>query len=58
VTEPGIEVELIEGGNGVFDVLSDGDRVFSKHQEGRFPAAGEVLALLRARMAAEDDGPR
>lgn len=52
--EPDIEVELIEGGGGVFDVFSDGDRVFSKHTEGRFPNEGEILALLRKRMGTKD----
>lgn len=34
--------------SGQFDVLRDGDLVFSKQQVHRFPEPGEVLALLRA----------
>ena len=42
------EPELIEGTNGVFDVVADGGLVFSKHQEGRFPETDEILDALRA----------
>jgi len=34
------------GGRGQFDVLVDGDLVFSKHAEGRFPELGEILSRL------------
>jgi len=39
-------VELIRGKDGVFDVRVDGKLVFSKHQLGRFPAAGEVESAI------------
>lgn len=52
--EPHIDVELIEGGNGVFDVFSDGNKVFSKHDAGRFPQEGEILTLLRAGTGDDD----
>ena len=45
--ELGIESELIRGGNGIFDVVADGARVYSKHETGRFPDADEVIADLR-----------
>ena len=48
-----MDSELIKGDNGVFDVDADGDRLFSKHETGRFPEDDEVVALLRAR----DDAP-
>jgi selT/selW/selH-like putative selenoprotein len=35
------------GTRGQFDVLLDGELVFSKHESGRFPEDGEVLGLLR-----------
>ncbi len=44
----GVETELIESGGGVFDVVADGQTVFSKHDEGRFPEEEEVLGLLQA----------
>ena len=46
---PGLEVELVRGGGGVFDVSIDGKVLFSKHKQGRFPEPGEVLSMLRAR---------
>jgi predicted Rdx family selenoprotein len=38
--------EMQEGEKSQFDVLVDGDLVFSKEQEGRFPELAEVLAAL------------
>ena len=39
----------MRGGGGVFDVSVDGELVFSKFKQDRFPAPGEILSLLRAR---------
>jgi selenoprotein W-related protein len=50
--EFGAQTELIRGTNGVFDVVVDGELVFSKQAVGRFPADGEVETLIRARVAA------
>jgi selT/selW/selH-like putative selenoprotein len=36
----------VRGRGGIFDVTVDGKRVFSKHETGRFPAPGEVVASL------------
>ena len=41
-----MESELVKGGAGVFDVVADGELIFSKHSEGRFPEPGEILAAL------------
>jgi predicted Rdx family selenoprotein len=43
----GFESELVEGKNGIFDVVADGTMVFSKHAMGRFPNDDEVVAGLR-----------
>jgi selT/selW/selH-like putative selenoprotein len=43
----GIEARDIAGSKGQFDVLRDGELVFSKHAEGRFPEEGEILSALR-----------
>lgn len=43
----GIDAELIRGGGGIFDVTVDGERIFSKHATGRFPASEEILRQLR-----------
>jgi len=45
----GIRPALIKGGGGVFEVKLDGELVFSKKQTGRFPAPGEVEAMLAER---------
>ncbi len=45
--EFGAHVTLKKGRGGVFDVLVDGDLVFSKHLVGRHAQPGEVEALLR-----------
>ena len=41
-----VEVELIGGSGGVFDVRADGRLIFSKKETGRFPESGEVSSLL------------
>lgn len=41
---------LHAGDRGVFEVLVDGELVFSKLATGRFPARGEVAALVKARL--------
>jgi predicted Rdx family selenoprotein len=42
----GIEATDIPGGKGQFDVIRDGQTVFSKHDAGRFPEHDEIVALL------------
>jgi hypothetical protein len=42
----GIEASVVEGAKSQYDVLSDGELVFSKQREGRYPEEDEVLALL------------
>jgi selenoprotein W-related protein len=42
------ELTLVMGSNGVFDVVVDGELLFSKHAEGRHAEAGEVLERFRA----------
>ena len=39
---------MIKGGGGIFDVHVDGRRVYSKHEEGRFPEHEEILDLVGA----------
>ena len=45
----GISASVSEGAQSQFDVLSDGELVFSKQREGRFPEEDEVLELLSSR---------
>ena len=43
----GIPVTIVEGLKSQFDVLADGELMFSKQQRGRFPEEDEILALVR-----------
>jgi selT/selW/selH-like putative selenoprotein len=43
-----VESELISGRGGVFEITVDGAKLFSKKALGRFPADGEIVALIRA----------
>ena len=43
-------MELVAGSGGVFEVTVDGDLVFSKKAQGRFPEAEEVLGPLKERV--------
>ena len=36
---------IVEGEKSQFDVLADGELVFSKQSEGRFPEEDEIVAL-------------
>ncbi len=47
------ELTLITGGAGVFDVVVDGDTLYSKHATGRHADDGEVLRLFRERYASD-----
>ena len=42
----GVDVELIRGGGGVFDVVANGQLIFSKYKENRFPETSEIFTLL------------
>ena len=46
---PGIEVKLIPGSGGVFEVTVDGATVFSKKRVGRHAQPGEVVEVARAK---------
>lgn len=45
------ELSLVTGSKGVFDVVVDGETVYSKHETGRHAEPGEVLRLFRERFA-------
>ena len=47
MTDSGVDAAIVEGAESQFDVLRDGELVFSKQREGRFPEEDEVLALVR-----------
>ena len=43
------EAELIRGGGGVFKVWVDGQLIWDKRAQGRFPEDDEILAEVRQR---------
>jgi predicted Rdx family selenoprotein len=42
----GIQAQDIPGSKGQFDVLRDGELIFSKHESGRLPENDEIFAAL------------
>ena len=44
---PGVETKLISSGGGVYEIILDGELIFSKKTLGRFPDDGEVAALIK-----------
>ena len=42
----GFEAVALEGEKSQYDVIRDGELVFSKQREGRFPEEDEVLELV------------
>jgi selT/selW/selH-like putative selenoprotein len=43
----GVESKKVKGSGGVFDVVVDGRKIFSKHEVYRFPNPGEIAELLK-----------
>ena len=49
------EVALVPGTGGIFEVRVDGELVWSKKAQGRFPESKELKQLVRDRIAPEKD---
>ncbi len=49
MTENGFDATPHEGAKSQYDVVVDGETIFSKQELGRFPEDGEVLELLGSR---------
>ena len=49
------EVALIPGEGGVFEVRLEGETIFSREQEGRFPDSKELKQLVRNQIAPDKD---
>ncbi|GAB3531723.1 hypothetical protein GCM10027443_14480 [Pontibacter brevis] len=45
------EVALVPGTGGVFDVRLEGEVIYSRKAEGRFPESKELKQLVRDRIA-------
>ena len=46
LNDAGHEASIEEGSKGQYDVVADGNVIFSKEREGRFPVAPELLEIL------------
>jgi len=46
----GIETNLILGRGGVFEIMLNGDLIFSKKEKGRFPDDGEIVSLIEKKI--------
>jgi predicted Rdx family selenoprotein len=44
--QTGHEAEVVSGEKSQFDVLADGNLIFSKQREGRFPEPEEIIQAL------------
>lgn len=42
-------------GDGVLDVFLNGDRIFSRDEEGFYPTREEILARIQHRLTGSDD---
>jgi selT/selW/selH-like putative selenoprotein len=42
-----VSVDLIEGSGGIFDVAKNGEIIFSRTREGRFPEVDEILIKIQ-----------
>jgi selenoprotein W-related protein len=49
------ELALIPGTGGIFEVRLDGETIFSRKQEGRFPESKELKQMVRDRIAPDKD---
>jgi len=44
----GVDARAIPGGKGQFDVVREGELLYSKHETGRFPDEAEIASLFVA----------
>ena len=49
------ELALVPATGGVFTVVLDGDEIFSRKEQGRFPESKELKQLIRDRIDPEMD---
>lgn len=49
------EVALVPAGGGIFEVRLDGELIWSKKQQGRYPEAKELKQMIRDRIAPDKD---
>jgi selenoprotein W-related protein len=44
-----VQATLVKGGGGIFDVVVDGEKIYSKHETGEFPEDDAIVQMLRER---------
>jgi selenoprotein W-related protein len=49
------EVSLVPGTGGIYEVRLDGEVIFSRKEQGRFPESKELKQLIRDRIAPGKD---
>ncbi len=49
------EVALIPGTGGIFEIRVNGETLYSRKQQARFPEAKEIKQLLRDKIAPDKD---
>jgi hypothetical protein len=49
LNDAGHDAGIVEGEKSQFDVVANGDVLFSKQRAGRFPEEDEILGLVAAR---------
>ena len=45
-----ITPEMIPGSNGIYEIVVDGDTIFSKHLGKKFPENDEILEIIKTRL--------
>ena len=45
--EVGIASQLIPGSKGIYDIIVDGNIIYSKHKTKQFPDNDEIIKLLK-----------
>jgi selT/selW/selH-like putative selenoprotein len=45
----GVQAQMIQSSGGVFEVVADGELLYSKKATGVFPEEDEIVRLLKAR---------
>ena len=43
----GADIELVAGGNGVFDISLNGKMIYSKFEQERFPQPDDIIKLIK-----------
>ena len=44
-----VDIELVAGSNGIFDVSLDDTMLYSKSEQGSFPQPSEIIKLIQER---------